>query len=27
LGIYMELARSYREKKQWARKYPAYFSA
>jgi predicted nucleotide-binding protein (sugar kinase/HSP70/actin superfamily) len=26
LGIYMELARSYREKKQWARKYPAYFS-
>ena len=26
LGIYMELARSYREKKQWKRKYPAYFS-
>ncbi len=26
LGIYMELARSYREKKQWARRYPAYFS-
>ncbi len=25
LGIYMELARSYREKKQWPRKYPAYF--
>ena len=25
LGIYMELARSYREKKQWARRYPAYF--
>ncbi len=27
LGIYMELARSYREKKQWPRRYPAYFSA
>ena len=27
LGIYMELARSYREKKQWPRKYPAYFSS
>ena len=27
LGIYMELARSYREKKRWPRKYPAYFSA
>jgi predicted nucleotide-binding protein (sugar kinase/HSP70/actin superfamily) len=26
LGIYMELARSYREKKQWPRRYPAYFS-
>jgi len=26
LGIYMELARSYREKKQWQRRYPAYFS-
>jgi predicted nucleotide-binding protein (sugar kinase/HSP70/actin superfamily) len=25
LGIYMELARSYREKKPWARRYPAYF--
>ncbi|MBZ5569096.1 MAG: hypothetical protein LAN64_14755 [Acidobacteriia bacterium] len=27
LGIYMELARSYREKKKWARRYPAYFGA
>jgi len=27
LGIYMELARSYREKKQWQRRYPAYFTA
>ena len=27
LGIYMELARSYREKKQWPRRYPAYFTA
>lgn len=26
LGIYMELARSYREKKQWQRRYPSYFS-
>ncbi len=26
LGIYMELARSYREKKQWNRRYPAYFN-
>ena len=26
LGIYMELARSYREKKQWQRRYPAYFA-
>ncbi len=26
LGIYMELARSYREKKQWPRHYPAHFS-
>lgn len=26
LGIYMELARSYREKKQWPRRYPTYFS-
>jgi predicted nucleotide-binding protein (sugar kinase/HSP70/actin superfamily) len=26
LGIYMELARSYREKKQWERRYPAYFA-
>ena len=26
LGIYMELARSYREKKQWQRRYPGYFS-
>ena len=26
LGIYMELARSYREKKLWPRQYPAYFS-
>lgn len=26
LGIYMELARSYREKKPFARKYPAYFA-
>jgi predicted nucleotide-binding protein (sugar kinase/HSP70/actin superfamily) len=26
LGIYMELARSYREKKQWNRRYPAYFA-
>jgi predicted nucleotide-binding protein (sugar kinase/HSP70/actin superfamily) len=25
LGIYMELARSYAEKKQWKREYPAYF--
>jgi hypothetical protein len=25
LGIYMELARSYRVKKQYARRYPAYF--
>ncbi len=25
LGIYMELARSYREKKEWPRHYPAYF--
>lgn len=27
LGIYMELARSYREKKNWPRRYPAYFGA
>ena len=27
LGIYMELARSYREKKKWPRRYPAYFGA
>jgi predicted nucleotide-binding protein (sugar kinase/HSP70/actin superfamily) len=27
LGIYMELARSYREKKKWSRRYPAYFGA
>jgi predicted nucleotide-binding protein (sugar kinase/HSP70/actin superfamily) len=27
LGIYMELARSYREKKEWPRRYPAYFGA
>ena len=27
LGIYMELARSYREKKQWTRRYPAYFGS
>lgn len=27
LGIYMELARSYREKKSYERKYPAYFTA
>ena len=27
LGIYMELARSYREKKSYARKFPAYFPA
>ncbi len=26
LGIYMELARSYREKKPWPRRYPAYFN-
>ena len=26
LGIYMELARSYREKKLWSRRYPAYFA-
>ncbi len=26
LGIYMELARSYREKKQWPRRYPAHFN-
>jgi predicted nucleotide-binding protein (sugar kinase/HSP70/actin superfamily) len=26
LGIYMELARSYREKKPWPRRYPAYFA-
>jgi hypothetical protein len=25
LGIYMELARSYREKKTFARQFPAYF--
>jgi predicted nucleotide-binding protein (sugar kinase/HSP70/actin superfamily) len=25
LGIYMELARSYREKKKWPRRYPTYF--
>jgi len=27
LGIYMELARSYREKKAFPRRYPAYFGA
>jgi predicted nucleotide-binding protein (sugar kinase/HSP70/actin superfamily) len=27
LGIYLELARSYREKKKWPRRYPAYFGA
>jgi predicted nucleotide-binding protein (sugar kinase/HSP70/actin superfamily) len=27
LGIYMELARSYREKKKWPRHYPNYFGA
>jgi predicted nucleotide-binding protein (sugar kinase/HSP70/actin superfamily) len=27
VGIYLELARSYREKKRYARKYPAYFAA
>jgi predicted nucleotide-binding protein (sugar kinase/HSP70/actin superfamily) len=27
LGIYMELARSYREKKKWPRRFPAYFGA
>ena len=26
LGIYMELARSYRSKKRYSRRYPAYFS-
>jgi len=26
LGIYMELSRSYREKKRWPRRYPAYFA-
>jgi predicted nucleotide-binding protein (sugar kinase/HSP70/actin superfamily) len=27
LGIYMELARSYKDKKQFKREYPSYFSA
>jgi len=27
LGIYMELARSYREQKHWPRRFPAYFGA
>jgi hypothetical protein len=26
LGIYLELARSYKEKKPYARRYPAYFA-
>jgi hypothetical protein len=26
LGIYMELARSYREKKPYSRRFPAYFA-